>query len=99
MKQERDESVSSDDQNRSQNKRRLDSDHEDEQIVKKQKSHYDEKTQDTYGLNQFPNSNFQNQTTQMMIYENLMKKNAAVMANAVQNFTSHHFQSSTTAYN
>jgi hypothetical protein len=67
-------------------------------------------------LNHFQNSNVNysnmnttttnNNThaTQMMIYENLMKKNAAVVANAMHNFSNHHLmqqhhQNSTPAYN
>lgn len=48
------------------------------------------------GMNGFSQSA---QATQMMIYENLMKKNAAAVANAVQNFSNHHnFQSSTPTF-
>ncbi len=50
------------------------------------------------GLSHFQTNSFQNTATQMMIYENLMKKNAAAVANAVQNFSNHHFQSSTPTF-
>jgi len=76
---------------------------------KKMKNSYDDEDNSEQQNNKYfaVNSQFQNsasgslthsQQTQMMIYENLMKKNAAVVANAVQNFNSHHFQSSTPTF-
>lgn len=94
------------DQDKNNNKKRkLDDDSDDnvQKMNKKSKNFTPDEKIDTEkyfnSLNQFQgNQNFQNTATQMMIYENLMKKNAAVVANAVSNFSNHHFQSSTPTF-